>query len=76
VLAGSHRLRITPPLATKVFPDSCDASDIYSRLRAQYSYWNAIGLTARWEAIGCMWLGATSNGPCGAQWPCPIRTMG
>ncbi|HEV7528810.1 MAG TPA: O-antigen ligase family protein [Solirubrobacteraceae bacterium] len=49
-------------LLTKVFPDQLDAGDIYSRLRAPYSYWNAIGLTAATGAIGCMWLGARRAG--------------
>ena len=49
-------------LLTKVFPDQLDASDIYARLRAPYSYWNAIGLTAAIGAIGCMWLGARRTG--------------
>ncbi|HEY2718014.1 MAG TPA: O-antigen ligase family protein [Solirubrobacteraceae bacterium] len=49
-------------LLTKVFPASLDAGDIYARLRAPYSYWNAIGLTAAMGAIGCMWLGARRTG--------------
>ncbi len=49
-------------LLTKVFPDQFDAGDIYSRLRAPFSYWNAIGLTAAMGAIGCMWLGARRAG--------------
>jgi hypothetical protein len=49
-------------LLTKVFPASFDAGDIYARLRAPYSYWNAIGLTAAMGAIGCMWLGARRAG--------------
>jgi O-Antigen ligase len=49
-------------LLTKVFPASFDAGDIYARLRAPYSYWNAIGLTAAMGAIGCMWLGARRSG--------------
>jgi hypothetical protein len=49
-------------LLTKVFPASFDASDVYARLRAPYSYWNAIGLTAAMGAIGCMWLGARRAG--------------
>ncbi len=49
-------------LLTKVFPDQLDANDIYARLRAPYSYWNAIGLTAAMGAIACMWLGARRAG--------------
>ncbi len=49
-------------LLTKVFPASFDAGDVYARLRAPYSYWNAIGLTAAMGAIGCMWLGARRAG--------------
>ncbi len=49
-------------LLTKVFPARLDAGDIYSRLRAPYSYWNAIGLTAAMGAIACMWLGARRAG--------------
>src|SRR5205807_743054 len=49
-------------LLTKVFPDQLDASDIYARLRAPYSYWNATGLTAAMGAIGCLWLGSRRSG--------------
>ena len=49
-------------LLTKVFPGQFDANDIYARLRAPYSYWNAIGLTAAMGAIGCLWLGARRAG--------------
>lgn len=49
-------------LATKVFPDRLDASDVYARLRAPYDYWNAIGLTAAMGAIACLWLGARRAG--------------
>ncbi len=49
-------------LLTKVFPAQLDSGDIYSRLRAPYSYWNAIGLTAAMGAIACMWLGARRAG--------------
>lgn len=49
-------------LLTKGFPASLDAGDVYARLRAPYSYWNAIGLTAAMGAIGCMWLGARRTG--------------
>jgi hypothetical protein len=49
-------------LLTKVFPASLDAGDVYARLRAPYSYWNAIGLTAAMGAICCMWLGARRTG--------------
>ncbi|MHB8235229.1 MAG: tetratricopeptide repeat protein, partial [Solirubrobacteraceae bacterium] len=49
-------------LLTKVFPAQLDSGDIYSRLRAPYSYWNAIGLTAAMGAIACMWLGARRSG--------------
>jgi hypothetical protein len=49
-------------LLTKVFPGQLDAHDLYARLRAPYSYWNAIGLTAALGAICCMWLGARRHG--------------
>ncbi len=49
-------------LLTKVLPHQLDAEDPYARLRAPYSYWNAIGLTAAMGAIGCMWLGARRTG--------------
>jgi O-antigen ligase len=49
-------------LLTKVFPAQLDAGDIYARLRAPYSYWNAIGLTAAMGVIGCMWLGTRRAG--------------
>src|SRR5204863_2928910 len=49
-------------LLTKIFPGQLDANDVYARLRAPYSYWNAIGLTAAMGAIGCLWLGARRSG--------------
>ena len=49
-------------LLTKVFPDQLDAKEVYARLRAPYTYWNAIGLTAAMGAIACMWLGARRSG--------------
>jgi O-antigen ligase len=49
-------------LLTKVFPGQLDAGDVYARLRAPYSYWNAIGLTAAMGMVGCMWLGARRDG--------------
>jgi O-antigen ligase len=49
-------------LLTKVFPNHLDAREVYARLRAPYSYWNAIGLTAAMGAIGCLWLGARRTG--------------
>ncbi len=49
-------------LLTKVFPSHLDAGDVYARLRAPYSYWNAIGLTAAMGAIGCLWLGSRRTG--------------
>src|SRR5205807_7297397 len=49
-------------LLTKVFPDQLDAREVYARLRAPYTYWNAIGLTAAMGAIACMWLGARRSG--------------
>jgi hypothetical protein len=49
-------------LLTKVFPSHLDAGDVYARLRAPYSYWNAIGLTAAMGAIGCLWLGSRRAG--------------
>jgi len=49
-------------LLTKVFPAGLDAGDVYARLRAPYSYWNAIGLTAAIGAIACIWLAARRSG--------------
>jgi O-antigen ligase len=49
-------------LLTKVFPNHLDARDPYARLRAPYSYWNAIGLTAAMGAVGCLWLGSRRRG--------------
>jgi hypothetical protein len=49
-------------LLTKIFPDQLDAGDVYARLRAPYSYWNATGLTAAMGALGCLWLGARRDG--------------
>ncbi len=49
-------------LATKVFPATLAHDEIYARLRAPYSYWNAIGLTAALGVPACLWLAARRHG--------------
>ena len=49
-------------IATKVFPASLNPNETYARLRAPFSYWNAVGLMAALGAPGCLWLGARRNG--------------
>src|SRR3954469_20291291 len=48
-------------LATRVWP-SLDANDIFARLGAPYSYWNALGATAALAVPPALWLGARRSG--------------
>jgi hypothetical protein len=50
-------------LATKVFPGALNPDELYSRLRAPYGYWNALGLTAAMAVPPLLWLGARRQGP-------------
>jgi O-antigen ligase/polysaccharide polymerase Wzy-like membrane protein len=49
-------------LATRVFPAQLNPTEVYSRLRAPYGYWNSIGLTAALAVPACLWLGARRDG--------------
>ena len=49
-------------LLTKVFPGALDANDTYSRLRAPFGYWNAVGLIAALTVIASLWLGSRREG--------------
>jgi hypothetical protein len=48
-------------LLVKSFP-SISSLDLYSRLRAPFDYWNAVGLMAALGIPGCLWLGARRDG--------------
>jgi Flp pilus assembly protein TadD len=49
-------------LASKVFPASLDASDVYARISQPFGYWNAVGVTAALGVVPCLWLGARREG--------------
>jgi hypothetical protein len=49
-------------LLTKMFPASLDPAETVGRLRAPFSYYNAIGLTAALGIVPCLWLGARTEG--------------
>ena len=49
-------------LLTKVFPGALAHDEVYARLRAPYSYWNAIGLTAALGVAPALWLAARRHG--------------
>lgn len=49
-------------LLTKVFPGALDPDELYARLRAPFSYWNATGLEAGLAIPACLWLGARRHG--------------
>jgi tetratricopeptide (TPR) repeat protein len=49
-------------LASKVFPASLDAADVYARISQPFGYWNAVGLTAALGVVPCLWLGARREG--------------
>jgi O-Antigen ligase len=49
-------------LLTKVFPGALAHDETFARLRAPYSYWNAIGLTAALGVPACLWIGTRRHG--------------
>lgn len=49
-------------LVAKMFPETLAASDTSSRLRAPFSYWNAVGLTAALGVPPCLWLASRRDG--------------
>ncbi len=49
-------------LATKVFPASLAATEIYSRLQGPFQYWNATGLLAAMTVPPALWLGSRRRG--------------
>ncbi len=49
-------------LVTKVFPGHLSGDELYARLRAPFSYWNATGLFAALGVPACLWLGARRHG--------------
>jgi O-Antigen ligase/Tetratricopeptide repeat len=49
-------------LLTKVFPGLLSEEEIYSRLRAPFDYWNAVGLMAALGILPLLWLGARRTG--------------
>ncbi|MDQ6822331.1 MAG: O-antigen ligase family protein [Actinomycetota bacterium] len=66
VLVGALALAATVvcgyALLTKMFPGSLDPAETVGRLRAPFSYYNAIGLTAALGMVPCLWLGARPDG--------------
>jgi tetratricopeptide (TPR) repeat protein len=48
-------------ILAKVFP-SISPLDLYSRLRAPFDYWNAVGAMAALGIPGALWLGARRDG--------------
>jgi len=49
-------------LGTVVFPSWLAPDETFSRLRAPYGYWNAVGLTAALGIPGCLWWGTRREG--------------
>jgi hypothetical protein len=45
-------------LLVKVFPGSLDPQEFLGRLRAPFTYWNAVGLMAALGLPACVWAGA------------------
>ena len=58
---------ITYALASRVFPGSLAANEIYARISQPYGYWNAVGLTAAIGIPPAVWLGARRSGHAPAQ---------
>ena len=53
---------ITYALASRVFPGSLAANELYARISQPYGYWNAVGLTAAIGIPPAVWLGARRSG--------------
>jgi O-antigen ligase/cytochrome c-type biogenesis protein CcmH/NrfG len=49
-------------LIAKSLPNHFVEANQFARLYEPYGYWNALGLTAAFGVIGCMWLGARRSG--------------
>lgn len=49
-------------LASRVWPGSLAANEIYARIGAPYGYWNAVGVTAALGIPPALWLGARRSG--------------
>ena len=49
-------------LASRVFPGSLAADELYARISQPYGYWNAVGLTAAIGIPPALWLGARRSG--------------
>ena len=49
-------------VASKIVPESLDATDTFARVQVPFYYWNAVGLTAALGIGPCLWLGARREG--------------
>jgi hypothetical protein len=49
-------------LASRVWPGSLAADEIYARIGQPYGYWNAVGVTAALAIPPAVWLGARRSG--------------
>jgi hypothetical protein len=49
-------------LASRVWPGSLAANEIYARIGQPYGYWNAVGVTAALAIPPAVWLGARRSG--------------
>jgi hypothetical protein len=49
-------------LASRVFPGSLAANELYARISQPYGYWNAVGVTAAIGIPPALWLGARRSG--------------
>jgi hypothetical protein len=49
-------------LASRVWPGSLAANEVYARIGQPYGYWNAVGVTAGLAIPPALWLGARRSG--------------
>jgi hypothetical protein len=49
-------------LASRIWPGSLAADEIYARIGQPYGYWNAVGVTAALAVPPAVWLGARRSG--------------
>ena len=62
VLAAAAALTLYA-LASRVWPEQIGgATEIYARISAPFSYWNAVGITAALAVVPTLWLGARRSG--------------
>ncbi|HEY2602852.1 MAG TPA: O-antigen ligase family protein [Thermoleophilaceae bacterium] len=61
ILIGAGAITVYA-LASRVWPGSLAADELYARIGQPYGYWNAVGVTAALAIPPAVWLGARRSG--------------